>query len=236
MNEVVESKRPLVAPLWHTAVLIAIFLGLAAYGAMLQHSAQHAPGVMERKGSAVQLYAVLLISQWALLRFAIVGLRKGGTRLRDLIAARWSKPRDVLRDIAIALLVWAAWTGLETLATSGLGADTAKSVDALLPRDPIEIALWVLLSMSAGFCEETIFRGYLQRQFQAITGSAWAGLAIQALIFGVAHGYQGLRNTIAITLFGAVFGAVALWRKSLAPGMILHAWTDIFSGIFAPRV
>jgi membrane protease YdiL (CAAX protease family) len=53
------------------------------------------------------------------------------------------------------------------------------------------------------------------------------------VIFGVAHGYQGLRNVIAITIYGTVFGAVAVWRKSLKPGMILHAWTDIFGGIFA---
>jgi len=116
-----------------------------------------------------------------------------------------------------------------------LGGDTAKSVRALLPRTPVEIALWVLLSLTAGFCEETVFRGYLQKQFQAMTGSPAAGLLLQAVIFGVSHGYQGLRNVIAITVFGGVFGALALWRRSLKPGMILHAWTDLFSGIFARR-
>jgi membrane protease YdiL (CAAX protease family) len=55
------------------------------------------------------------------------------------------------------------------------------------------------------------------------------------VIFGVSHGYQGLRNVITITIFGFLFGTLALWRKSLKPGMILHAWTDIFSGIFSRR-
>ena len=135
----------------------------------------------------------------------------------------------------IALAIWAVWSICEGLVMTRLGGDTAKSVRALLPRTPVEIALWVLLSLTAGFCEETVFRGYLQKQFQAMTGSPAAGLLLQAVIFGVSHGYQGLRNVIAITVFGGVFGALALWRRSLKPGMILHAWTDLFSGIFARR-
>jgi hypothetical protein len=44
---------------------------------------------------------------------------------------------------------------------------------------------------------------------------------------GIAHGYQGLRNCLAIAIYGALFTLLALWRKSLRPGMIAHAWTDI---------
>ena len=32
--------------------------------------------------------------------------------------------------------------------------------------------------------------------------------------------------------FGLLFGVVALWRRSLRPGMIAHAATDIMSGLF----
>jgi uncharacterized protein len=137
--------------------------------------------------------------------------------------------------VVIALAVWAAWTGAEALLAPVLGRDTAKGIDSLLPRDPLEVVVWIALSISAGFCEEAIFRGYLQKQFQAVTGSAVFALLLQAVVFGISHGYQGLRNVITITVFGAVFGALALWRKSLKPGMILHTWTDIFSGILARR-
>jgi len=40
---------------------------------------------------------------------------------------------------------------------------------------------------------------------------------------------------LAVAGDGALFGALAVWRRSLKPGMILHAWTDVFSGIFARR-
>ena len=81
-----------------------------------------------------------------------------------------------------------------------------------------------------------MFRGYLQRQFQALWGNPALAITAQAVIFGISHGYQGLRNVLVIAVFGALFGILAHWRRSLAPGMAAHAWTDIVAGSFpAPR-
>lgn len=240
MNETavspVAGKRRLLAPLWHTAVLILVLLALAAYGAFMQRHAPPGPQLVEPRGSALPLYLSLIAAEWGLLRFVLVwGLKRNGTRLRDLLGQRWSSWKDVARDVVIALAVWAVWTFAEVHAYRMLGSDTAKDISALLPRGPIEIAVWVALSMTAGFCEEAIFRGYLQQQFLALTGSAPLAILVQAVIFGVSHGYQGLRNVIVIAILGILYGALALWRKSLKPGMVLHGWTDIFSGVFGNR-
>ena len=53
---------------------------------------------------------------------------------------------------------------------------------------------------------------------------------MQSLLFGIAHGYQGIGATIKITLFGLLYGGLALWRRSLRPGMGAHAWSDVYSG------
>lgn len=240
MNEAavlpVREERRLVAPVWHTAVLIAIFLAIAAYGAYAQSHAHTGPQLVERRGSVVPLYLSLLAAQWGLLRFVVAGgLRKTGTSLRDLIGERWPSWKAATRDVVIALAVWALWTASTSLLEKALGSDAAKDISGLLPRDPAEIAAWVALSLTAGFCEEAIFRGYLQRQFHALTGSVVLAVLLQSVIFGVSHGYQGIRNVIMISIFGAVFGGLAVWRKTLKPGMVLHAWTDIFSGLFARR-
>ena len=102
----------------------------------------------------------------------------------------------------------------------------------MLPHGPLEIALWVALSMSAGFSEELTFRGYFSAQFHALTGSAPLALVLQAVLFGVTHGYQGVRACCTITLYGLLMGLLAKVRGSLRPGMIVHAWTDIAAGIF----
>ena len=95
----------------------------------------------------------------------------------------------------------------------------------------IELTLWIALSVSAGICEETIFRGYLQRQFMALTKSDPAGILLAAATFGAAHAYQGFRMTILIALYGAMFGILAYWRAIVRPGMIADAWQDSFNGV-----
>jgi membrane protease YdiL (CAAX protease family) len=101
------------------------------------------------------------------------------------------------------------------------------------PHRGIELTLWTALSVTAGICEETIFRGYLQRQFMALTKSAPDGILLSAATFGAAHAYQGLRMVILIGLYGAMFGILACWRGSVHPGMIAHAWQDSLNGVLA---
>jgi len=229
-----EPRRP-VASARHTSILIAIFLAMAAYGAYLQHAAGSRPELVESRGSALPLYLGLILMEWGLLRYVVVGLKKTGTTLRDLLGERWGSARDVARDAALALVFWAVWTGVESLVDRALGPDAAKGIGSLLPRGPAEAATWIALSVSAGICEEAIFRGYLQRQFEAWSGNVAVAVAAQAIVFGVSHGYQGLRNVLTITTVGLGFGALAAWRRSLRPGMLLHSWMDVFGGLFAPR-
>lgn len=227
-----EPRRPLIASLRHTAILTAIVFGVAAYGIYAQTTSQAAPSAPVHRGSALPLYLTLLAAEWGLVRYVMVGLPKTGTRVRDLVSARWSGPRDVIRDVAIGLAFWAAWTAAASLLARVFGPDP-KSVQALLPRDLPESVVWVLLSLSAGFCEEVVFRGYFQTQFRALWGRPAPAIAAQAVIFGIAHGYQGVRHVIVIAVFGALFGLLAHWRRSLAPGIVAHAWTDIVAGLIA---
>jgi membrane protease YdiL (CAAX protease family) len=108
----------------------------------------------------------------------------------------------------------------------------ATSIQTLLPQRTVEILLWMGVSISAGICEELVFRGHFQRQFHAYTHSRWIALFLQAVLFGVSHGYQGAAACAKITILGALYGSLALWRKSLRPGMMAHAWSDILSGTF----
>ena len=81
-------------------------------------------------------------------------------------------------------------------------------------------------------CHSFRFLGYFQRQFEVLTRSKWIALFLQAALFGISHGYQGVEACVKIAIFGALYGLLALWRGSLRPGMIAHAGSDIVSGIF----
>lgn len=232
----IEHSAPArIAPLWHTLLLIAILLLLALGGARLQNRNSSGPEVVARHPNMLPFYLSTMAFEWMLVGYVWLGIRRRA-RLGDLVAGRWSKATDVLRDLVIAVGFWGVFEGAAWLMHRLLGPDTAKSIDVLLPQGALEIGLWVLVSATAGFCEETVFRGYLQRQFHALSGSALVAVAAQSIVFGISHGYQGLKQVVIITVLGALYGGLAWWRRSLRPGMMTHAWTDIFSGILSSRL
>jgi hypothetical protein len=154
--------------------------------------------------------------------------------LSDVIGGRWKSPQNVLADIVIAALFWALSAGVLVSLQFAMGISAKErlaQVGFLMPRGWEELALWCAVSLSAGFCEETVFRGYFQRQFTAFTKSAKAGIVLQGLVFGAMHLYQGFKAPIVIAVYGILFGLLAHFRRSLRPGMIAHAWQDTITGV-----
>lgn len=222
------SSRPLIAPAWHTIVFISIFVGLSVVGGFFQHAVKQDPQPAVQSGNAVQRYLSVLVFEWLLVLYVRMGVHRRGVRLRDLVGGRWATPKEVMKDFALGAGLWAVWIGLQNPHLLGGGTNAAQG---LLPKGILESLAWIPLALSAGFCEELAFRGYLQKQFQAITGSAGWAVLLQAIVFGVGHLYEGVGPVGRITLFGVLFGLLAVWRKSLRPGMIAHAWSDIFGVI-----
>lgn len=222
------QDRSRVAPVWHTVLFIAGILGLT-----LAQSHQNQQISSIHIVSRVPLYVAMIVFELIMLFYVWIGLLISRKRLRDLIGGRWNTPADFGMDIAIAIaFTVVAWGVLFVvgflLGTNKIGLEAVRK---LIPRTPAEMVLWVLLAVTAGFCEETIFRGYFQRQFLALTGKDEAAVILQACVFGAAHLYQGWKGAVTITLYGVLFGALAAWRKSLRPGMIQHAGQDTFSGL-----
>jgi membrane protease YdiL (CAAX protease family) len=224
-----SRDRTLVAPLWHTILLVVVILGITFLQARQQPNMET---VQIR--SRLPVYGAMIVFELSLFAYVwLFGLRLTGTPLRALIGGKWSSAADVVNDVGAALLFWVVAAGaLVALGKIlGVNADSLRAVKALLPQGPLETALWVALCVTAGFCEELVFRGYLQRQFFAITGRMDIAIVFQAIVFGVAHMYQGWKGALTITVYGALFGILAMIRKSLRPGMIQHAGQDMLSGI-----
>ena len=180
----------------------------------------------------LRLYAITILFEWLLFGFAVWGVRRHGAPLALVLGKPWQSAKEVFRDIALAFGFWiVALIILRTVAWLVHVNPASKVLLSLLPSSPVEIAVWVVVATTAGICEETLFRGYLQRQFMALTRSAPAGIILSALLFGAAHIYQGLRMVVVIAVFGSLFGILAYWRKSTRSGMIAHTWQDALSGI-----
>jgi membrane protease YdiL (CAAX protease family) len=223
-----QSSPVRVAPFWHTLGLLFL-LAAVSIGLLRMQSLGAASG---GKAGNAPVYLAVIACEWALVCYIWLGGRRpGAVPLRDLIGGRWGNIKAVLRDIAVAGGFWVVWTLVAIGMNLLVGPSQAKPLAFLNPRGTVEITLWVLMSLTAGFCEELVYRGYLQRQVHALTGSAAVAVLVQAVIFGVGHWYQGARMVIVITVLGSLFGVLAWRRKSLRPGMISHAWSDILNVI-----
>ncbi len=226
------SSKP-IAPWWHTALLVALFLGMALGGAFFQRQARSEPAMLQQHPHVVPLYLSLIAMEWGLLFYVWKGgLRRTGTKLSELIGGRWESAKNVIVDASLALGLWTIWTLADKAWDRWLGPAHAASIHTLLPQRALEIVLWIGVSISAGICEELVFRGYFQRQFHAYTHSRWVAWFLQAVLFGISHGYQGIEACVKIAAIGALYGLLAIWRGSLRPGMMAHAGSDILSGIF----
>lgn len=102
----------------------------------------------------------------------------------------------------------------------------------LLPHTRTEMIRFVLLSLTAGICEEVLFRGYLLWYLSCLVPSVAAWLA-GALLFGMAHAYQGSGGVLRTGLVGAGLVALYVISGSLWLPMILHAFVDVNSGLLA---
>jgi membrane protease YdiL (CAAX protease family) len=224
-----SDPYPRVASPIHTISVLAI-LGVWAILGVIATNRMSAAANPHR----VLSYALTLFFEWLVFFFVLAGVWRSGAPVSNVLGDRWRSAGQVLSDMGIAAAFWmVAMVLLFVFSRLVRVGAPDRGVQNMLPHGSAEIALWIALSITAGICEETICRGYLQRQFMALTKSAPSGIFLAAVAFGAVHAYQGFRRAIVIGLYGAMFGILAHWRKSVRPGMIAHAWHDGFLGILA---
>jgi uncharacterized protein len=214
-----QPERP-IAPGWHTLLVLAVLLIISGASKVLP---QFAAGFRAR--GHVVTYTFMICVEWATLLIVWYGVHNR-LRLGELIGGEWLRPWIVLRDVGIAIAYLIVANLILILTVHILKAKPTEAMKRLLPQGRTEVLLWILLSLSAGICEEIVFRGYLRRQFTAFTRNATFGVIAQGLIFGAAHGYQGWRYMVVIAVYGCLFGVLAVWRRSLRPGMVAHFMQD----------
>lgn len=204
--------------MWHTLGVLALLATLAIFLSMVKLGSS-----LPRLGH-VALFVLITASEWAIFAFCV------WRSTPDFHAYLQHGVRDrhsVLKDVFFALLLCAATLLAASLITHLLGKTGWDSLQGMRPRTGAELALWIAMAISAGVCEETVYRGYLQQQFSAWTRSTSVGVVLQAAVFGLSHAYQGVKYVLLIVAIGCIYGVAAAIRKGLRANMIAHACLDI---------
>ena len=219
---------------WHyvyTFAFVALMLFLSFAGAKHQ-------GDFAMKRGHILFYVLTAGTELIVLGLAYLGMRFSRMNLREVIGGRWNTMEDFLVDVAIAFGFWIVSYGVLIglalamhMARPGAIDEGKKTIQLLAPHGGLELTLWIGMSVVAGFVEEIVFRGYFQRQFATLLRNVWIGMLASAVVFGLSHAYEGRQRMFLIFGYGAMFGALAILRKSLRPGMMAHAWHDSVEGV-----
>ncbi len=226
------DRPQLLAPLWHTWTLLILLLSFALLSVwQTTHGVLgfgfHLANSHQSWSKITRLYVSTIGFEGLLLAFVAFGVQGNGGSLAKVFG-----PWKGWKELLLGLPLWLVLTLTNALIAKGLfHVGSNPTLSAMAPHSNLELTFWVALSITAGFSEEIISRGYLQKQFKVLCNSAGIAVLLQAVIFGCLHLYQGWRNAIALTVFGLLLGLVAEWRKTLWAPVIAHSWNDAVSGI-----
>jgi membrane protease YdiL (CAAX protease family) len=248
-----------IAPIWHTVVLVAAILAFSFWGAARTGGLGDEP-MAALHGTRILHYALSGVFELLVVAWVALGLRLNKVPFRSIFGRMPRGLNDITREAGIAALFWLlsmgvlasvalTWNIVQTqvyqhqakshATPQGTAQESpqqqqikmARKLMSLAPADGLEIAAWGVLCLIVGFSEEIIFRGYLQSQGIGLLHSTVMGVLFSALVFGAAHGYQGMRGVCLISVYGALFSGITLLRRNLLPGMIAHSWHDFFTGM-----
>jgi membrane protease YdiL (CAAX protease family) len=187
-------------------------------------------------GARRRLYAKTIAEQW-LLTAAVVALTVANARP---LSTLWLEVPNGWR-LWLGFGLPLAYAGVATAQLRGIaGSSEARErlrrqlapLRALVPHDAREWQLFQPLAVTAGVCEELLFRGYLVWILSPWLGVYGAALA-SVVMFGLAHSYQGIAFAPRAFAAGVAMALLALVTGSVIPGMLLHAAVDLGGGYAA---
>jgi len=173
-----------------------------------------------------EVYISSIVSLWALAALTLFASRAAGIGLVEL---------GVVGERVASVVLWTAGTiavaiGMLFLAQA-LGVTEARIVALLLPRTRRERWVFALLSVTAGVCEELVFRGFLLPVLADATGSLALALVLSSGAFGIMHAYQQPAGAARATLLGMLLAVPFLATGSLLPSILAHAGIDLLAGL-----
>jgi membrane protease YdiL (CAAX protease family) len=186
----------------------------------------------------VSLYLSTILFQWIAVGIAgwrawahgytrpELGLSTGPNLLRTISAG-------VVGTILLASLHWMNFRRMGRLLDK-LPPRVQAMATRILPQSARERLPFSALAITAGCCEEFLYRGFAMAAFARAGFPIWASVVISSVLFGAAHLYQGRGGLIGTGILGLLFGAFRAYTGSLLPVAAWHTAVDIVAGIAGP--
>jgi membrane protease YdiL (CAAX protease family) len=226
-------------PSYRTTMWTWVSLGILLLfypGISLMADADSMAEMMKNIDQQMLIFVLLttVVFQWTIFAINYGSIFSEGTGLAGVGLIR-IRPVDLAWTAAFLLAAGALLSGLAWLLAQ-LGLEVPGEVSLLIPQTAFGRVVWVLVSFTAGFCEEVAYRGYLLTRLRMIFGaSSWTiPMIISSVAFGICHWYQGVAGLILITIYGFLFAFLFIRTGRLWPCILAHALWD-FGNLFFPK-
>jgi uncharacterized protein len=193
--------------------------------------------VVDTKGK-LALYVTTIAFQWVLMGVVAWRAFARGLTSADLGFGHRVGWELVVWSVVGALLLGAfQWFNLRRVGRmrGAIPDFMRKLAERVLPRGSVEFVPYCALAVTAGVCEEFLYRGFVMGALNRAGVYPWAVVGISSVLFGLAHSYQGRSGVVGTTMMGLVFGIARLAFSSLLPVMVWHSAVDVAAGIAGPR-
>lgn len=217
-----------------------IFLFLAAVVPWRGHARMKKLLAIERVSTAerVALYAATIGFQWLMASIVAWRAWAHGFSFRELGLTRGEPVRLLVVSFIGALIIgsfqWMNLRRVGRLPVEARGRLQAVS-ERLLPQGKIERLPFFALAITAGLCEEFLYRGFAMATLGKAGLIAWKVVVVSSILFGLAHLYQGRSGLVGTLLIGIVFAVARIAYDSLVPAIVWHSVLDLVAGIAGPR-
>jgi membrane protease YdiL (CAAX protease family) len=190
------------------------------------------------KRDRMTLYISTIAFQWLAVALAAWRARARGLSLEELGLLVHGRER-----VAVAAIVGAAtlgglqWLNLRRMSrTPGKARDFMQALaERILPHARIELLLFLALSVTAGLCEEFLYRGFAMAALTRAPLPVWGIVLVSSVLFALAHLYQGRGGLVSTLVIGTVFGTARIAYDGLAAVSLWHITIDAVAGVAGPR-
>jgi len=184
------------------------------------------------------LYASTIAFQWCAV--AIVAWRAWAHHFTaaQLGLLFHDKPHTILASfvgaLTIAALQWLNLRRVGKIPRESRGR-LQPMAERILPQSLVELLPYLALAITAGLCEEFLYRGFAMAVPAQVGLKSWAVVLLSSILFGLAHSYQGRGGVVMTFLIGLILGTSRIVYDSLVPAMLWHSAVDIVAGTAGPR-
>lgn len=98
----------------------------------------------------------------------------------------------------------------------------------VMTTNSFERYFYIVVALSAGFCEEIVYRGYAVSFLKTKRFPLVVSLILPAVSFSVMHGWGGIEYNLIMFGAGILFGLLFHLRKTLTLCIIIHSMIDLF--------